>query len=239
MTFREQVSVIRSWLWFIVPAAILGASIAVGVSSTLPARYSSHVGLVVAPPLTRSELGLTDVLLGEELTPTFARLAVSRPVLDAAITAANVPTNADDLAPNVSTHVPEGSNLLDVTVAYRDPAGAAALANAIGARLAEYFPPGQPTSNALVLVTVVDPASPPRSADGPRPIESAVLGAVIGLGLALAVAFLVANLRRPPARPVSGRGSVDDADLEAWPSRRPVAQGAGRRDSRDPTDNGE
>lgn len=237
MTFREQVSVIRSWLWFIVPAAILGASIAVGVTSTITPRYSSHVGLVIAPPLTRSELGLTDVLLGEELTPTFARLAVSRPVLAAAIAAANVPTSADELAPNVSTRVPEESNLLDLTVAYRDPDGAAALANAIAAQLVEYFPPGQTRSDALVLVTVVDPATPPRSADGPRPVEAAVLGAVVGLGLALAVAFLVTNLRRPPDRRVPGSGSVGNAEFEAWPSRRPVAPSAGRGDSRDPTDN--
>lgn len=196
MLLRSQLSLIWRWLPFAIPSAIASALVAFLVSSMLPPEYSSRVTLLVGPPLAGEAATLNDVLVGRALLPTYAQLAVTRPLLERAIASAGVDDTPDELLPRVSTVVPSEQSVLEVEVSYGDPADAAMLANAIADLLVEYSQAQVPSAeSANITLAVIDPAVEPTVPESPRVLTNAALGALIGMVAPLGVGFLVENLR--------------------------------------------
>lgn len=189
---------VRIWLPFVLLCTVDGGLAGFGVALVMPPSYASTVEVLIAPPLNSStSVNINDIQASQALVPTYAELASSRILLDRVIASTGVATTSDRLAGAVSTHVPEGTNLLQITVSNRDPSSAAKLANAIAAELATYqiSGTGVTTGSAAVTVTVVDPAVPPTKPQGLGALFTAALGAAVGLMMAISFAFLVENLR--------------------------------------------
>jgi capsular polysaccharide biosynthesis protein len=162
----------------------------------LPPEYSSRVTLLVGPPLAGEAATLNDVLVGRALLPTYAQLAVTRPLLQRAIDSTAVDDTPDELSPRVSTVVPSEQSVLEVEVSYGDPADAAALANAIADELVDYSRAQVPLAESgSISLAVIDPAVEPTEPESPRAPTNAALGALIGMVATLGVGFLVENLR--------------------------------------------
>ena len=189
---------VRIWLPFVLLCTVDGGLAGFGVALVMPPSYASTVEVLIAPPLNSStSVNINDIQASQALVPTYAELASSRILLDRVIASTGVATTSDRLAGAVSTHVPEGTNLLQITVSNRDPSSAAKLANATAAELATYqiSGTGVTTGSAAVTVTVVDPAVPPTKPQGLGALFTAALGAAVGLMMAISFAFLVENLR--------------------------------------------
>jgi succinoglycan biosynthesis transport protein ExoP len=186
----------RTWFWFILGGTLLGAAIAFGVSILVPPGYTARVTLLVTPAPRDTGITTNDLQVAQGLTPTFAELATTRPVLDRVILSTKVPTDAETLARSVTTDVPAGTSLLNISVSDRDAANAAALANAIAGELRAYTPPGGSgaTGGLQVQLTVVDPATPPTVHEGPGLLVRIALGGMIALFLTISIAFLGENL---------------------------------------------
>ncbi len=194
-------SIARTWFWFILLGTIVGVGAAFLISAVTPATYTARVSLLIIPsspsgsstPITPSDLTVSQALI-----PTFAELATTTPVLTGAITAAAATTNPQALAQAVTTHVPTNTNILDISVSDRDPAQAAALANAIADQLRNYSPPDSNDASvgSLVQLSKVDPATPPTVKDGPGLLVRLALGGAIALFLTVSIAFLGENLSR-------------------------------------------
>lgn len=173
---------------------LLGAIVALGLASATPPSYTARVTLLVMPT---ADTGITnsDLQVAQGLTPTFAELATTGPVLDRVIQATKVNTDAGSLAQSVSTHVPVGTSLLTVSVSNANGTDAAALANEIAAQLRAYAAGGSNATPALnVVLTVVDPALPASARDGPGLVTRVGLGAAIALFLTISIAFLIENV---------------------------------------------
>lgn len=180
----------------VIPAAIASAIAAYFVSSMLPSEYASRVTLLVGPPLTAEVVTLNDVLVGQALLPTYADLAVTRPLLETALARAGVAQRPADLVKRVTTFVPEDRNILELTVRDSDPKVAADIANAIATELVNYAEgEAAPANAAAVSVAVIDPAIPPAEAESPRVVANTALAAAVGLILAISAGFLMENLR--------------------------------------------
>jgi capsular polysaccharide biosynthesis protein len=192
-TLRAQA---RTWFWFILGGTLLGALVAFGLSVAIPPGYAARVTLLVTPASKDTGITTNDLQVAQALTPTFAELATTRPVLDRVILSTGVHTDAETLAQSVTTSVPAGTSLLSISVSNRDAASAAALANAIASELRAYTPPGGSTSTSglQVQLTVVDPATPPTVHEGPGLFVRIALGGVIALFLTVSIAFLGENL---------------------------------------------
>lgn len=194
---RWQLSVIWRWLPFAVPSVFASALAAFLVSSMLPSEYTSKVTLLIGPPLGGQGVTLNDVLVGQALVPTYAQLAITRPFLELAIARAEVDETPDTLLPRVTTLVPEGQSLLEVTVSHGDPSDAAALANAIAAELVAYAQLQNPAPESSgIEVSVIDPAVPADRADSPRVFFNTGLAAGVSLLVVFAIAFVVENVRQ-------------------------------------------
>ncbi len=189
-------SIVRTWGWFILGGTVIGLVIAVGVAAITPPTYTAHVTLLVAPADTNTGVNTSDLEVAQALIPTFAELATTTPVLDRVISSTNANTNVLALTQAVSTHIPAGTNLLEISVSDRDPAQASALANAIASDLQVYAPPNPSDANVakLVALTVVDPATAPTVRDGPGFVIRVALGGAIALFLTISIAFLGENL---------------------------------------------
>ena len=195
-TSRRLRSTARTWFWFILGGTLLGAIIALGLGIAVPPGYASSVTLLVSP--IPKDTGITngDLQVAQGLTPTFAELATTRPILDRVIRRTGVNVDIDELPAAVSTRVPVGTSLLTISVLDQDAQQAATLANAIGAELRAYAQPtgSDPTRGLQVQLAVVDPATPPADRDGPPLPVRIVLGAAIALFLTTTIAFLVENV---------------------------------------------
>jgi capsular polysaccharide biosynthesis protein len=186
----------RTWFWFILVGTVLGALVAFGLSVLIPPGYTARVTVLVTPAPKDTGITTNDLQVAQALTPTFAELATTRPVLDRVILSTGVTTDAETLSQSVTTSVPAGTSLLTISVSNRDAANAAALANAIASELRAYTPPGGSTSagGLQVQMTVVDPATPPTVHEGPGLLVRIALGGAIALFLTVSIAFLAENL---------------------------------------------
>jgi len=195
-TSRRLRSTARTWFWFIVGGTLLGAIIALGLGIAAPPGYPASVTLLVSP--IPKDTGITngDLQVAQGLTPTFAELATTRPILERVIRQTGVTVDVDDLAAAVSTRVPVGTSLLTVSVLNQDAQQAATLANGIADELRAYAKPTgvDPNRGLQVQLAVVDPATPATDRDGPPLLVRIVLGAAIALFLTITIAFLVENV---------------------------------------------
>ena len=195
-TSRRLRSTARTWFWFILGGTLLGAVIAFGLGTAAPPGYAASVTLLVSPIPKTTGITNGDLQVAQGLTPTFAELATTRPILDRVIRRTGADVEIDALARAVTTRVPVGTSLLTISVLDQDAQRAASLANAIGSELRSYAQPTglDPTQGLQVELTVVDPATPPTERDGPGLPVRIILGAAIALFLTSTIAFLVENV---------------------------------------------
>ncbi|HEY7970320.1 MAG TPA: hypothetical protein VID95_10025, partial [Candidatus Limnocylindrales bacterium] len=194
-----------------------------------PPAYAGKVSLLVTPqPTATGAINFGDIQTTQALAPTFAELATTTPVLQRVIAKTGVEVTVDRLAQDVSTRVPAGTSLVEVTVTNPNPETAARLANAIAAELADYPGTGLGSQqNALkVALVVVDPASPPAQPTGPGILIRAALGGAIALFLCIAFAMLIENLRqvRSTAEPTPTPPSGPARPTEPSDDRMPATQ---------------
>ncbi len=189
-------SIARAWFWFILAGTLIGALVAFALAAAAAPSYTSRVTLLVTPAPKAAGITNSDLQVAQALTPTFAELATTGPVLDRVIQTTKIDTDTESLIQSVTTHVPVDTSLLSINVSNRDAIGAAALANAIASELRAYAPPGgsDATAGLQVVLTVVDPAIPPTVRDGPGLLTRVGLGAAIALFLTISIAFLGENI---------------------------------------------
>jgi len=202
-------------VWFVLVATVVGAIIAAAVATLAPAGYTARVTVLVAPAPKETPITRDDLSIAQAYIPTLAELTTIRPVLDRALQATGVTMTSEQLALNVTSHVPADTNLLTISVSNPNPAKAAALANAIARQLPTYASSTSgPDSGVRLVLTVVDPATPPEIRDGPILPVRIALGGAIAFFLTVSIAFLVENVGRGAQS--LGRG-VDER------ARRPLA----------------
>ncbi len=189
-------AIAHTWFGFVLVGTIVGAIAAFGLTTISPPPYLARVTLLVAPVPRETGITNDDLQVVRELTPTFAELTTTTPVLQRVLLTTNIASDPESLARSITTHVPAGTSLLDISVSNPDPVAAAALANALAAELGDYASPGpgDPATGLQVEMTVVDPATPPVSRDGPGLLIRTALGAAIAMFLTIALAFLVENI---------------------------------------------
>ncbi len=196
MTSSSSRSSWRGWFWFVLVGTLFGTSIAAAVALVAPATYTARVTLLVAPVKTDTPITNDDLTLAQAYIPTLAEFATIRPLLENVIKTTGVDIDVEHLADAVSTKSPIGTSLLTINVANAIPANAASLANAIAAELGKYASPSGAATGSSMELSVVDPAQPPTTRDGPSLPIRIGLGGVIALFLTISIAFLIENVGR-------------------------------------------
>lgn len=197
MTRQRPLAIARGWLWFILLGTLVGTTVGLVASMFVPPTYAGRATLLVAPLPRIVALTNGDIEVTRAAAATLSQLATTGPVLERVIRTTGADTDVVELQKVVTTRVPVGTSLLDISVTSKTAEEAAALANAIAAELVTYPTPDTSDGSSAwqVTVTVVDPAVQPKVREGLGLGLSTLLAAGIALLMSICLAFIIENLR--------------------------------------------
>lgn len=181
--------IVRYWLILLL-ALVLGAGVGVALTRMQSAEYRSTtvLGVVGASGATTPGRAYQGQLLAQGAVATFADLATSRAVLQQTADALGEGVTVAKLTGAVTAEVPEGTNLVEVTVDYDDAEGAQRIATQVGTSLAAVGAQLVPSDATGPSLVVVQPADLPEEPLNDGLVLNALLGAMLGLLLGIAVA---------------------------------------------------
>lgn len=208
MTLRDYLRFLRNnWLTIVV-SAVLGLSFAGGYSLLQTPKFASTAQLYVSVPVestaTPNEHIIADRFARESIT-SFLQIVDSARVLEPVIEDLELQRSTVQLASQISASTPPNTLVLKITVTDAEPALAAELANSIAESLTDLVmnvlqKPLDDAASAMNIETIqnAQPASAPVSPSIPRNMAlGAVLGFVVGIGLAMLIHVIRLSRRRP------------------------------------------
>lgn len=205
MTVQQNSFVSRGWIALVLIGTLIAAGIGLLVAFQTPPSYASRAIVLAAPPPSQTEVGISDLAVTQALMPTLAELATTGPLLERVIEATGASTDAVTLARHLAVRVPANTTLLEVTVLDQDPGQAATLANGIANELITYTS-GESGGQAArwgASLSIVDPAVPATTREGPGVLVTGALAGAIGLIVLVSLVFLVANLSSRAGGPIN------------------------------------
>jgi len=190
----QQLDVIRERFRLIVATTLGAALVAFVFANALPKQYEAAATLLVGQVIGAEDPDINDVLLAERLSRTYAVLATTRPVIEDVIDGLGLDVAPDILLGQVSARAEFDSPYVSITVRGPDAEMAAAIANAFAAQIERLSPTatvGEPRTEPVPLIRIVEPAIAPTDPASPRVLLFALLGLVTGAALGVAVAFVL------------------------------------------------
>ncbi|QCR19870.1 polysaccharide biosynthesis tyrosine autokinase [Agrococcus sp. SGAir0287] len=193
MELTDLVRILRRRWIPIVAAGVVGVGGAAGVSALQAPSYESATQVFVSTQTgeTSSDLAQSNAYTLSRVL-TYAELASSERVLDGVIGELGLDVDARELARRISAAPIPDTTIIQIVATDDDPDRAAAIANATATSLAGVVADveGTSTQASPVRLTTVEEARPPESASSPRWVLNLVLGGLLALALATAVAVL-------------------------------------------------
>jgi succinoglycan biosynthesis transport protein ExoP len=197
LTLGEHLALLgRRWPLLLVLPLALG-SLAYAWMTT-GRTFTAHATLLIYPVESASMPDAPpDVQAAISLARSYGRLASSPDVLSGAAFALGLPETAATLAPRVTTWAEPDTQLISIAVEDRDPARAAALANAVGSTFIRWIADRNAAVGAEpVRVALVGPADVPPQPNGQPLPRIVALMTILGLVLAVLGAYLLDRLDR-------------------------------------------
>ena len=195
MDLRDYARVLRKRWVSIVLLTILGIGAAALLTYVTPKSYTATTQSFVA--ISNSGSSSSDILSGatfaQQRVKSYTQIVDSPEVLQPVIDQLHLNTTVQALATRVSASSPLDTVLIEVQVKDGQAHQAADIANAtsrqLGTVVENLETPAGATSSP-VKVTLTNPAVAPAGPSSPRPVLNLALGALIGLALGLAYAFI-------------------------------------------------
>ncbi len=125
----------RKWFWLLFLSAFLAGGAAFLRSSRQPDIYQSSVTVSVGSAIQQPNPQYSEIITGAQLAQTYAVLARSFDIAQAAVQAGNFPISPGGLRNSVNANVIEGTSLFVLTITYTDPVLAADMANEVANQL--------------------------------------------------------------------------------------------------------
>ncbi len=126
----RYVRVLVRWAWLFVLAALLAGGASYWVAKQQPAVYEARARLIVGPGIDSPNPDLNALRTGSQLMQTYAKLATTRPVLEAVIRELGLQTTPEQLKKLITIKTDRETQILTVVVEDTDPVRAANVANA-------------------------------------------------------------------------------------------------------------
>ena len=183
----------RRWVSVaIVALATLALAAAVTLAMTKQYTATTRLFFAVEGSKTATDLAQGSSFAEKQMT-SYAEVATSPLVLDPVIDRLNLETTSAALAQRVVASIPPKTVILEISASDTEPRRAAAIANAVGTEVAEVaadLSPERADGTKAVQATTLAPALVPTSPSSPNALRNLLLGAVLGLLLGLGVALL-------------------------------------------------
>lgn len=135
MDLLRYLRVFRRWLWVLLIAAVIGGGASYFIRSQRPVSYSAFAKISIGSVVTMANLTYSETQAIINLTATYAALAKTYDVMQAAIDESNLPISVELLQVITEVEIVPGTSFVDITVTHSDPALVATAANAIAEQL--------------------------------------------------------------------------------------------------------
>jgi capsular exopolysaccharide synthesis family protein len=191
---RAVWSALRRGWWICAAGLLIGGGIAFGVSLLIGPRYSTQMQFFVS---TTGSTSTSDAFQGGQLAQqrvaSYTGLLTGKDLATRVVDRLDVPLTPAELAGEISATTVTGTVLIDVTVTDPSPVRAEQIANALGTefpRLVSSLESASDPAAPTVNVALTDAPGPAVQPSPPLSVRTTVLGAVLGLlvGAGLAVA---------------------------------------------------
>jgi polysaccharide biosynthesis transport protein len=146
---RRLIAFVRTWFPLLLAAALLAGAAGYLVGSLQPKVYEAKATLIVGQSLSAVNPDYTQLMVSQTLAETYASVAKTRPILNQVIEKLGLDATNGDVAARVNVDTLPNSPMLTVSADGADPAGAAALANAVATELIAATPTIQGREGAL------------------------------------------------------------------------------------------
>lgn len=194
MELKRYITFLRQWLWLMAICAIIGGLLAFVVSSQQQRIYASSAKVLV----NQARAGISntptidDMRARDRLATTYAELLKRRPLLEAVVANLGLTMRPGDLQPALSVSIVPETEIIVVTAQNPDARTAAAIANEVvkvfNQQASTLF--NNPYAASVPVLNIVEEARPNFNAVRPATQNNIVLGAIIGIFLAIGVGFL-------------------------------------------------
>jgi non-specific protein-tyrosine kinase len=132
---RRLIVLARAWLPLAVLCAVLAGVAGFVVSSFEQPVYEARTRLIVGQALSAANPDYSQLLVAQNLSATYAVVAETSSILEAAGSSLSPPLSPGAVASRVRVDAPRDSTFLYISAQDTDPARAAAIANAVAAQL--------------------------------------------------------------------------------------------------------
>ncbi len=126
----KYVRIVLRWAWLFILAAGLAGAASYWVGKQQPTVYEARARLIVGPGIDSPNPDLNALRTGSQLMQTYAKLATTRPVLEAVINELGLETTPEILKKTIRIKTDQETQILTVVVEDTDPIRAANIANA-------------------------------------------------------------------------------------------------------------
>ncbi|KQU28343.1 MULTISPECIES: Wzz/FepE/Etk N-terminal domain-containing protein [unclassified Rhodococcus (in: high G+C Gram-positive bacteria)] len=194
MGLIDYVNIARRRWMTILAFVVLGTVAAAAYTSTLSYSYTSSSRLYVSMATGTS---VSDAYQGnmaaQQRVTSYVNLVTSERVMSGVISDLQLDTTPAALASTVTTSFAPATVLIGISVSDTTPDGARAINDAVVTEFRDLVNEIETTeigAAPAAKVTVVDPATTPAAVGGPAPMRTLLMGAVAGMLLGCAAAYL-------------------------------------------------
>ena len=212
--FKKYIGLAISYSWLIILLPTIGGVGAYFYSKQQPEIYQTHATLLVEQRRAGYSAGVSDYGISSQLAKTYARLITAGPFLQKVSERENL-----ERLGQISTRTQENPPLLEIHIRDTNPNLVAKSANAIALNFIDHVIEQRLTEiaklqaaasaqgitdiqslvtaqfTALDSLTLLEPVSAPTSPIAPDIQQNVTFGVMLGLAVAIALAFLISNLR--------------------------------------------
>jgi capsular polysaccharide biosynthesis protein len=193
MSDLAKVALKRLWVILLVVAVVVG--VAVGVSLWQTKTYEASAKLMVGQEQSGGQdTNLAGSVEGlQQITQNMLILIDIRPVAEAAIQRLGLEMSPEELSDNLDIEQIETSQFIRLTYQDSDPERAEKIVNTVGEVSSERIANTGAAANNITA-TVVERATVPDAPISPDPLRNGLLAAVLGLMLGVGLALLMEYL---------------------------------------------
>ena len=170
---------LKRWLWLIVLGIVIGGGATYIVTKLMQPVYQASTTIILS--VTSSQSPYEDATASLEVLPTYAQLITAPKILQPV--ADRHDFTLKQLSNMISVKPQSNTQIIEVDVENSDPQLAAQLANEVAQSFAQFSSIQLGNAAQIQLLPAIVPPDPVH----PRPSLDALLGALAGLGLALAL----------------------------------------------------
>jgi receptor protein-tyrosine kinase len=200
LTVTEFTRILRRWIWVILFVMLMFLGAATGYSVAQTPTYVASATVLIreaqADGASSDAQGIQFEVEGlKAITPTMAKAAVSRPVVEAVIRRSDLATTPQQMSERLKAEPVADTQFIDVTYEDTSPERAQRVVNAVGEEFSGQVSELRPIATPIDAV-VWEPATLPNEPVGPNAPVIGSLALVTGLILGLLSAFLLEGLSK-------------------------------------------